>query len=454
VKSVQSVVYFFQQHSTRKLPAFIKGDKIYMNNGHSPTPDKTALVLAGGGLTGAVYEVGALRAIDDLLVDRTVNDFDIYVGTSAGSIVASLLANGLSPNTILQMIDGSHPELHPVERQHIFNLNALEFLRRSIGLPGKLVGAWSHYLRHFSDMGLFDLVWSLTEALPSGLYDGMALERYLQRLLSGSGLSNNFEELERDLYVIATDLDSGDRAVFSRDEHNHVPISLAIAASAALPVVYQPIRIGDREYLDGGLRGNASLDLAIEQGAKLVVCINPLVPYDNSARSSIPFLGADGGYLSRKGLQFIAAQATRIVTHSSLHYHVKQLRRSHPDVDILLIEPAPDDYQMFFYNIMRYSARLTIAEHGFESVTLKLAEDFSRYQDALTKHGIPITQRLVNAELQEIQDSGYNSTVVQRVLEKGSERNDRQKSNTPTGKLTKTLAELELVLNSMPPAAS
>ena len=50
---------------------------------------KTALVLAGGGLTGAVYEIGALRAIDDLLVDRTVNDFDIYVGTSAGALVAS-----------------------------------------------------------------------------------------------------------------------------------------------------------------------------------------------------------------------------------------------------------------------------------------------------------------------------------------------------------------------------
>jgi hypothetical protein len=96
---------------------------------------------------------------------------------------------------------------------------------------------------------------------------------------------------------------------------------------------------------------------------------------------------------------------------------------------------------------------LTIAEHGFESVTLKLAEDFSRYQGVLAKHGIPITQRLVNAELQEIQDSGYNSAVIQRVLERGSERNGRQKANTPASNLSKTLAELELVLNSMPPAA-
>ena len=51
-------------------------------------------------MTGAVYEIGALRAIDDLLVDRNVNDFDIYVGTSAGAIVASFLANGISPETM------------------------------------------------------------------------------------------------------------------------------------------------------------------------------------------------------------------------------------------------------------------------------------------------------------------------------------------------------------------
>src|SRR5712692_7304389 len=58
---------------------------------------RTALVLGGGGFTGGVYEIGALRALDLLSVNRTVNDFDIYVGTSAGSFVASLLAAGMTP---------------------------------------------------------------------------------------------------------------------------------------------------------------------------------------------------------------------------------------------------------------------------------------------------------------------------------------------------------------------
>jgi NTE family protein len=62
-----------------------------------PRRSKTALVLGGGGFTGGVYEIGALRALDLLSVNRTVNQFDVYVGTSAGAFVASLAANGITP---------------------------------------------------------------------------------------------------------------------------------------------------------------------------------------------------------------------------------------------------------------------------------------------------------------------------------------------------------------------
>jgi predicted acylesterase/phospholipase RssA len=61
--------------------------------------EKTALVLGGGGFTGGVYEMGALRAFDLLAVNRTVNEFDIYVGTSAGAFVASMVANGITPES-------------------------------------------------------------------------------------------------------------------------------------------------------------------------------------------------------------------------------------------------------------------------------------------------------------------------------------------------------------------
>jgi predicted acylesterase/phospholipase RssA len=405
--------------------------------------------LAGGGLTGSVYEIGALRAIDDLLVDRTVNDLDIYVGTSAGALVASCLANGLSPEVMLQAFDGSHPEVRALKRGHIFRPNSREFLRRTADLPRVLVGAWSHYLRHINDMTIFDLVWSLTEAIPSGMYDILALERYLRQVLKAQGVCNSFRDLERELYIIATDLDTGDRLVFGQEGWEDVPISLAAAASSAMPLLYNPVRVGEKDCVDGGLRGNASLDVAIEQGAKLVICINPMVPYDNADLDCIPFLGPDGGYLSEKGAQGIAAQIMRIVMHSGLHYHVKQLRRLHPDVDIILVEPRPDDYRMFFYNIMRYSARLTVARHGFESVTMDLAEDYPRYKRILARHGVPMSRRLVITELAEIEASGQDPEVIRRILEARPAGCNRQTRGTPVCQLTRTLAELDMALDLM-----
>jgi len=363
---------------------------------------KTALVLAGGGLTGTVYEIGALRAIDDLLVDRTVNDFDLFVGTSAGSLVASCLANGITTEQLMRIVDGSAQTIEPIGPQHLFRFNFGEFSKRALQWPRVLWGAWSHYLRNFDDMTAFDWLWSLSEGLPSALYDGLVLEKYVRSVFEQMGGSNSFAELAKKLCIIATDLDTGERRVFGEDDACEVPISLAVAASTALPLVYKPVRIGNKEYVDGGLRGTASLDVAIEHGANLVICINPLVPFDNSARTAIPFLGADGGYLSDKGMQAIMSQVSRITIQAGLHYHIKQLRRTYPEVDIVLIEPRPDDHQMFFYNVMRYSARRTIAEHGFEAVTLGLAENHRFFHDILNRHNIPINRRLAQSELQEI----------------------------------------------------
>ena len=63
----------------------------------APSRSKTALVLGGGGFTGGVYEIGALRAFDLLAVNRTVNEFDVYVGTSAGAFVGSWSPTGSPP---------------------------------------------------------------------------------------------------------------------------------------------------------------------------------------------------------------------------------------------------------------------------------------------------------------------------------------------------------------------
>src|SRR5437870_11899218 len=79
-----------------------------------PRRSRTALVLGGGGFTGGVYEIGALRALDLLAVNRTINEFDVYVGTSAGSFVAGMVANGITPEEMMRVLNNALPS--PITR--------------------------------------------------------------------------------------------------------------------------------------------------------------------------------------------------------------------------------------------------------------------------------------------------------------------------------------------------
>lgn len=377
---------------------------------------RTALVLAGGGVSGAVYEIGALRAIDELLVNRTVNDFDIYVGTSAGALVSSFLANGVSSVDLMRVVNASHPIAHFPESKHLFRLNTGEMLRRSLGLPRRLLRTGADALATRGRLSVLDMVFSgLGSALPSGIYDNRSYGDWMREALGLTGCSNRFDQLDRELYIIATELDNGHRKVFGANTPE-VPISDAVAASSAVPIIYRPYRIGSKEFIDGGIRGNASLDVAIEQGAKLVVCINSLVPYDSAQQGA-----AKGNLISARGLEAVSAQATRVMLHSGLKYQIKQLQRRHPDIDIILIEPRPDDAMMFFANIMRLQDRVKIAEHGFRSVSVDLAGGYEIFKETLARYGIHISRSMLLADLAGMREAQNDTAAVQRILEGGGD---------------------------------
>src|SRR5215213_508224 len=94
-------------------------------------PSKTALVLGGGGFTGGVYEIGALRALDLLAVDRTVNQFDVYVGTSAGALIAALAANGVTPEQMMRVVNDQVPQpFRDINLDMLLRPNYREFLTK------------------------------------------------------------------------------------------------------------------------------------------------------------------------------------------------------------------------------------------------------------------------------------------------------------------------------------
>src|SRR5687768_13350299 len=242
---------------------------------------KSALVLGGGGFTGAVYEIGALRALDLLSVNRTVNQFDVYVGTSAGSFVASMCANGVTPEEMMRVVNQQVPTpFRDIDLGTLLRPNYVEFAKRSLGLPFKIAGLARELAPQLTQLSLMDIVLGLGEGLPSGMYSGSGIEKYIREVLSDPDRSDDFRQLESQLYLAATDLDTCERIVFGTEGWDDVPISTAVRASTALPMVYSPVEVKGRELVDGGIVSTTNLDIAVEAGAKFIVVVNPLVPFE------------------------------------------------------------------------------------------------------------------------------------------------------------------------------
>jgi predicted acylesterase/phospholipase RssA len=382
-------------------------------------PSKTALVLGGGGFTGGVYEIGALRALDLLTTNRNVNEFDVYVGTSAGAFVSSLLANGVTPEEMMRVLnrDLASP-LRDIDLNTLLRPNYLGWLRRGLTFPVTVAGVIRELAENIGEVSLVDLAMGLSGVVPNGLYTGKGIERYVHEALSDPDRTNDFRELERELYLIATDLDTTERVVLGEGEWDEVPISEAVAASGALPGIYEPVEIGGREFIDGGIVSTTNVDIAIERGAKFVVVINPLVPYVNDFQKNIPTVtGSRARRVSDMGLAAIANQTFRLLSHDRLHRAKEIWEERFPGVDIILIEPELDDELMFGTSILDYHARLEIAKHGFESVTQRLARDYDRYKAVAERHGIEISAGRVRTVLEQVDREREKRSAWRRVLE-------------------------------------
>jgi NTE family protein len=382
--------------------------------------DKTALVLGGGGFTGGVYEIGALRALDLLAVNSTVTQFDIYVGTSAGSFIAALCANGVTPEEMMQVV--THQTPSPFEDLDLGDLlrpNLTELARKSAMLPWRALGLARQVVRQRGQVSLMDVLLGLAEGLPSGAYTGAGVEAYLHRVLNEPGRSDNFGELGHELYLTATDLDTCERVVFGQDGLRDVPISTAVRASGALPMVYAPVTVGERELVDGGLVSTTNLDIAVEAGAKLIVVINPIVPFVNDFSETVRTLGGvRSKRVSDMGFPQIGYQAFKLLAHQRLHELAERWEDRYPGVDIVLIEPEPADRLMFQTSMMHFASRVEIARHGFESVTQHLAGEYERYSEIAERHGLDISGerlRKVVAHFDDIEPE--QSSAWRKILE-------------------------------------
>ena len=217
---------------------------------------KIGLALAGGGPLGAMYEIGVLMALDEALDGLDLNGIDVYVGVSAGSFVTAGLANQLTPAEIYRLFienKATDKKTGALKPEVFLRPATREYWRSAKLVPGLAAKAiWDYVSRPLSGslMGSFGI---LGKALPTGIFDNHAIRVFLQKVFNEPGRTDDFRKLKHQLFSVATDLDTGESVRFGGPGLDHVPISKAVQASAALPGLFPPVRIGGRYYVDGAL---------------------------------------------------------------------------------------------------------------------------------------------------------------------------------------------------------
>ena len=359
---------------------------------------RIGLALAGGGPLGAIYEIGALCALDEAIVGLDLNALDGYVGVSAGGFVAAGLANGMTPRQLCDAFIGSDGPRADVIHPTVFFRPALgEYARRLASLPGLV--AQAGYGLVFKRRSMLATLERLGRALPAGLFSSAALEAQMRRVLSAPGRSNDFRQLERHLVLVATDLDSGQTAPFGQPGWDHVPISEAIAASAALPGLFPPRCIDGRWYVDGALKKTLHASVLLDMGLDLMLCLNPLVPFDATRRQRHRVLGGADERIPQLvdgGLPVVLSQTFRSLIHSRLELGLKGYAGSHPGTDVVLLEPDHRDPEMFLANTFGYSQRRLMAEHAYQHTRAHLRSRRSSLGALLARHGLTLDDAVLD----------------------------------------------------------
>lgn len=354
---------------------------------------KTALILGGGGITGGMYELGALSAIDDFIVSgRKSGDFDLYVGISAGSILAAFLANGITVSEMCSSVLGERDQGLLLRREDIYELpfgNLFRFLGRSIRNIGSVI---RHIRKSGQAVTFLNILAVLQQFLPAGFFSNANLERYVARTLSGEGRTNDFRMVRKPLAIVATEVDTAERCIFGEGGRKDIPISKAIQASTAIPVFFEPVLIEDRFFVDGAAERVGHLDIPAASGADLIVMINPIVPiYNDRAVVCIPTIDGQCASLTDRGVTAIAEQTFRINSRVKLELGVLLFEADHPDTDLVMIEPSPAESSLFLYGSMNFAERVHSLNYGYNSSVYYFIENFDRLREGFARHGMEVS---------------------------------------------------------------
>jgi predicted acylesterase/phospholipase RssA len=358
--------------------------------GADPVP-RIGLAIAGGGPIGGMYELGALRALEDAIEGLDLTRMDCYVGVSSGAFLAAGLANRMSAGEMCRIfITGDSDDVR--FRPETFLRPAMfEYARRAASLPRLTFEWWRGLLLGPRDARWSDLLNRFGGLVPTGLFDNAHVESFLREIFTRRGRSNDFRKLDRPLVVVAVDLDSGEAVRFGEQGWDDVPISQAVQASAALPGMYPPVEIRGRDgrarqFVDGALRRTMHASVLLERGIDLLLGVNPLVPFNNSNDGK----SRPERALAEGGLPAVLSQTFRTLLQSRMQVGLARYVQQYPDVDQLVFEPNETDGDLFFTNAFSFASRRRVCQLGYRNTLDDLRKRRAELAPMLAAHGLSL----------------------------------------------------------------
>ncbi len=398
---------------------------------------RIGLAIAAGAPEGAIYEIGALRALEEAVDGIDFNNLYIYVGVSAGAFLCANLANNLTTEQMCRAIVSGEPGEHPFTPETFLSPDLKAYVASGLKVP-KLVGeALWDWITDRQSLTLLESLTRVSRALPVGLFDNEPIRTYLRKIYAMKGRTDDFRQLGKRLVVVATDLDSGQAARFGEPGLDHVPISQAVQASSALPGLYPPVEIEGRHYVDGVLLKTLHASVALEAGSDLLFCINPIVPVD-TVRAMEQGVMKRSTNLLDWGLPTVLSQTFRTIIHSRLDTGMASYQRKFKDADVVLIQPKRDDYLMFFTNIFSFAARRAVCEYAYDATRRDLLARYEQLAPLLARHGVTLRRDILEEK---------RSLWEQVELEQVQRHHQAATSGNPTvRRLDHALSRLERIL--------
>jgi predicted acylesterase/phospholipase RssA len=349
---------------------------------------RIGVCLCGGGVTGAMYQVGCLAALEDRIEGFATTGFDVMVGGGSGATVAMALAGGLNVQRMYRALLDPADDFFPLQRNQLLRIDLSELLR----VFGSAIAAARRVVSSAATSPLDVNVWHelerFVDSLPAGVFTLDAYERFLNEFLQRRSIPARFPELPKRLLLVASDLDAGRRAVFGQGELSHVPIARAVIASSAIPLLFAPVEINGRDYMDCGIGDAAHIDLAEQEGCRLIVVINPMVPvHAGSEGRDVPTGHGKKSRVRDKGAIWVYNQAMRIWMEARFMLGLERFRTQHPETGVVVLEPSQTDAMLFMYSPMNFAARRAILQEGYTATVRRLSDPDAPLRKTLEAHG-------------------------------------------------------------------